>query len=143
MKSKNIAPFLIAALLGTSAAAFAQQHNDNHGGGPGGNHGGGQPSHQEHGGPNPGHGGPHGGGRGPAYHDASIDRPGGPVPHSDWHRGDRLPSEYRDRNYVVDDWHDHGLQAPPRGYHWVGVNGDYVLAAVATGVIANVLLSAH
>jgi Ni/Co efflux regulator RcnB len=25
----------------------------------------------------------------------------------------------------------------------VGVNGDYVLAAIATGVIANVLLSGH
>ena len=69
--------------------------------------------------------------------------PGGPVPHNDWHKGERLPAEYRDRNYVVDDWHDHGLQVPPRGYQWVGVNGDYVLAAVATGVIASVLLNAH
>ncbi|WP_325072750.1 RcnB family protein [Paraburkholderia acidisoli] len=76
-------------------------------------------------------------------HDASIGRPGGPVPHSDWHKGERLPGEYRDRNYVVDDWHGHGLSAPPRGYHWVGVNGDYVLAAIATGLIANVVISAH
>ena len=30
---------------------------------------------------------------------------------------------------------------PPRGYHWVNVNGDFVLAAVATGVIADLLLS--
>ncbi|MBB3004193.1 MULTISPECIES: RcnB family protein [Paraburkholderia] len=74
-------------------------------------------------------------------HDASISRPGGPVPHNDWHKGDRIPPEYRDRNYVVDDWRGHGLSAPPRGYHWVGVNGDYVLAAVATGVIASVLAS--
>lgn len=65
----------------------------------------------------------------------------GPIPHRDWHRGDRLPNEYRDRNYVVDDWREHGLRQPPHGYHWVGVDGDYVLAAVATGVIANILLS--
>jgi Ni/Co efflux regulator RcnB len=130
MKSKVVASLLIASLVGASAAAFAQPHDDDHGGG--------QPPHR---GGNPGHGAPHGGHGGP--HDASMGGPGGPVPHSDWHKGERLPTEYRDRNYVVDDWHEHGLKAPPRGYQWVGVNGDYVLAAIATGVIANVLLSGH
>ncbi|MEM5436800.1 RcnB family protein [Paraburkholderia diazotrophica] len=85
----------------------------------------------------------HGSHRPPPAHDAYSGRPGGPIPHNDWHKGDRLPAEYRDRNYQVDDWHSHGLSAPPRGYHWVGVNGDYVLAAVATGVIASVLISGH
>jgi Ni/Co efflux regulator RcnB len=132
MKSKFIAPLLIASLLGSSAAAFAQQHGDDHHGG--------QPSHQRQ---NPGHGGPHGDNRGHGPMEASHGGPGGPVPHNDWHKGERLPSEYRDRNYVVDDWRGHGLQSPPRGYQWVGVNGDYVLAAIATGVIANVLLSGH
>ncbi|MDR6422618.1 Ni/Co efflux regulator RcnB [Paraburkholderia phenoliruptrix] len=66
-----------------------------------------------------------------------------PIPHRDWHRGDRLPADYRSHSYVVDDWRDDGLQSPPRGYHWVNVNGDYVLVAVATGVIANILLSPH
>ncbi|WP_438391903.1 RcnB family protein [Caballeronia sp. DA-9] len=42
---------------------------------------------------------------------------------------------------MVDDWHNEGLQPPPRGYRWVGVNGDYVLAAITTGVIANIVLS--
>ncbi|MFM0001174.1 RcnB family protein [Paraburkholderia dipogonis] len=132
MKSRIIAPLLIASLLGTSVAAFAQPHHDDHGNG--------QSSHNK---PNPGHGAPHGKGHGPAPHDASRGGPGGPIPHNDWHKGERLPAEYRDHNYVVDDWHGHGLQAPPRGYQWVGVNGDYVLAAIATGVIANVLLSGH
>ncbi|NKJ46513.1 hypothetical protein CIC12_07110 [Burkholderia sp. SG-MS1] len=131
MKTTTVAKLLLASLLGTSFAVFAQPHDDNHHGGPSsqGNHGpGGHP--QSH-------------GRGPAPHDADSRRPGGPVPHADWHKGERLPAEYRNRNYVVDDWHGHGLQAPPRGYQWVGVNGDYVLAAIATGVIANVLLSTH
>ena len=132
MKLTIVAPLLIISLLGTSVAVFAQQHDDNHG------HG--QPSHDKQ---NPGHGDQHGHGHGPAPLEASLGGPGGPVPHNDWHKGERLPAEYRDRNYVVDNWHEHGLQAPPRGYQWVGVNGDYVLAAIATGVITNVLLAGH
>jgi Ni/Co efflux regulator RcnB len=132
MKSTLVVPLLIVSLLGTSIAANAQQHNDDHGGA--------QPSHERQG---PGHGAPHGNGHGPAPHEASLGGPGGPEPHNDWHKGERLPAEYRDRNYVVDNWHEHGLQAPPRGYQWVGVNGDYVLVAVASGVIASVLLSGH
>jgi Ni/Co efflux regulator RcnB len=134
MKSRFIAPLLIVSLLAPSVAVFAQQHDNNHDN----NHGGAHPSHDNR--PNPGHDVQHG--HGPAPRNASLGGPGGPVPHNEWHKGERLPTEYRDRNYVVDNWHEHNLQAPPRGYQWVGVNGDYVLAAVATGVIASVLLSA-
>lgn len=56
-------------------------------------------------------------------------------------RGERLPPEYRHRNYVVDDWRGHHLQAPPRGSQWVQVGGDYVLVAVATGIILQLLLN--
>jgi Ni/Co efflux regulator RcnB len=31
------------------------------------------------------------------------------------------------------------LRAPPHGYEWRMVDGNYVLAAVATGVIASVV----
>ncbi len=58
-----------------------------------------------------------------------------------WHKGDRLPDSYRDNKYVVNDWQSRHLRQPPAGYHWVNVNGDYVLAAVATGVIADLLLN--
>jgi Ni/Co efflux regulator RcnB len=75
---------------------------------------------------------------GPARGPAGGPRSQGP---RDWHRGDRLPRDYRDRQYVVDDYRGYGLRQPPRGYYWVGVNGDYVLAAVATGVIAQIVLS--
>ena len=56
-------------------------------------------------------------------------------------RGAHLPNEYRGSRYVVNDWRGRDLSAPPRGYHWVQANNDYVLAAIATGLIAQVLLN--
>ncbi len=68
-----------------------------------------------------------------------FDRRGYVQPHEQWHRGDRVPPEYRGRNYVVDDWRLHRLRPPPRGYQWIGVGGDYVLVGIATGVIAQII----
>lgn len=65
----------------------------------------------------------------------------GAGPQRNFYRGDRLPSEYRHRNYVVNDWRGHRLSPPPRGYHWVQAGGDYVLVAIATGVILQILLN--
>lgn len=45
-----------------------------------------------------------------------FDRRGFASPRTDWRRGGRVPPEYRGRNYVVDDWRGHHLNAPPRGY---------------------------
>lgn len=59
----------------------------------------------------------------------------------EFRRGARLPAELRQRHYVVTDWRGHRLSAPPRGYQWVQVGPDYVLAAVATGIIVNLILS--
>ncbi|RZL94464.1 MAG: hypothetical protein EOP82_04920, partial [Variovorax sp.] len=69
-----------------------------------------------------------------------YDRRGYPQPHAEWKRGGRVPSEYRGRNYVVNDYRAYHLNAPPRGYQWVGVGGDYVLAAIATGLIAQIIV---
>ncbi|MBT2335777.1 RcnB family protein [Variovorax paradoxus] len=69
-----------------------------------------------------------------------FDRRGFPQPHAEWRRGGRVPGEYRSRNYVVNDYRAYRLQPPPRGYQWVGVGGDYVLAAIATGVIAQIIV---
>jgi len=55
--------------------------------------------------------------------------------------GGRLPQEWRSRQYVVDDWRGHHLSAPPRGYQWVQTGSDYVLVAIATGIIASILLN--
>ena len=62
-------------------------------------------------------------------------------PRHDLRRGQRLNQEYRNNRYVVSDWRERRLSAPPRGHHWVRTGNDYVLAAIATGIIAQVLLS--
>ncbi|MDO8906521.1 RcnB family protein [Hydrogenophaga sp.] len=56
-------------------------------------------------------------------------------------RGRYIPREYRNRQYVVVNHHHHRLTAPPRGHQWVQVGGDYVLIAIATGLIAHIILS--
>jgi Ni/Co efflux regulator RcnB len=58
-----------------------------------------------------------------------------------WHRGGYIPHEYRNRQYVVHDWRSHRLHAPPRGYEWVQVGGDYVLVQMGNGLIAQLVLS--
>ena len=65
----------------------------------------------------------------------------GAGPSHNWYRGGHLPAEYRSRYYVVDDWRSHRLYAPPRGYQWVQAGGDYVLVAIATGIITAILLN--
>jgi Ni/Co efflux regulator RcnB len=60
-----------------------------------------------------------------------------------WQRGQRLDARYRDNRYYVSDWRRHGLRAPPRGYRWQRVDDSYVLAAVATGLIASVIIANH
>lgn len=57
-----------------------------------------------------------------------------------WQRGDRLPPNYRGASHRVNDWRGRGLPPPPRGHRWVQANGQYILVAVATGVIASILL---
>ncbi|MET4575076.1 RcnB family protein [Ottowia thiooxydans] len=66
-------------------------------------------------------------------------RGAGPGRH--FYRGDRLPTYYRTPHYVVSDWRGHHLSAPPRGHRWVQVGGDYVLIAIATGIIAQLVLN--
>jgi len=65
----------------------------------------------------------------------------GAGPNHNWVRGSRVPPQYRSRHYVVNDWRGHRLSAPPRGYQWVQNGGDYLLIAIATGVIAQIILN--
>jgi Ni/Co efflux regulator RcnB len=65
----------------------------------------------------------------------------GAGPDRSFYRGERLPPNYRTPQYVVNDWRGHGLRTPPRGYHWVQTGGDYVLVAITTGIILELLLN--
>jgi len=61
-----------------------------------------------------------------------------------WRRGDRLPRDFRTRYVVVDDWRSHRLPPPRRGYHWMRDDkGDFILAAIATGLIASVVANSR
>jgi len=52
-----------------------------------------------------------------------------------WRRDDRLPTAYYAPRYIVHDYHARHLRPPPRGCHWVRVDRDAVLVAIATGVV--------
>jgi len=56
-----------------------------------------------------------------------------------WHRGARLPAAYCAPRYIVHDYADYRLYRPPHGHHWVRVDHDVVLAAVATGAVVAVV----
>jgi Ni/Co efflux regulator RcnB len=58
-----------------------------------------------------------------------------------WRQGERMG--YNDWQHAQPvDYRAHHLRAPPRGYQWRQSNGQYVLAAVATGAIASIILAA-
>ena len=57
----------------------------------------------------------------------------------DWSYGQRMPSYYRSNQYVVSNYGQYGLRAPPRGYHYVRSGNDVVLAAIAGGLITAVI----
>lgn len=59
-----------------------------------------------------------------------------------FYRGSYLPPSYRSRAYYVNDWQRHpGLYAPAYGQQWVNVDGEFLLVALATGLIANALMN--
>jgi len=129
MFKKLLIPALIVASISTMAVAQDRGHDDNNHGGNGQQHG-----NDNHGGGDRGNDN-HGGGKPPMAQNR------GAGPNHDFRKGGRLPQNYRSNQYVVNDWRGHHLNAPPRGYHWVQTGNDYVLAAVATGVIASILLN--
>jgi Ni/Co efflux regulator RcnB len=63
------------------------------------------------------------------------------VRHEEWKKGAKIRDEDWRRGEQVD-YKEHRLREPPHGYEWREVDGNYVLAAVATGVIASVVAEA-
>lgn len=70
---------------------------------------------------------------------AYYGRPGFRPGYTAWRRGAYLPSYYRGRGYIVNDYYRYSLRPPPRGYYWYRTGNDYVLAAIATGLIFDVI----
>jgi Ni/Co efflux regulator RcnB len=66
-------------------------------------------------------------------------RPGYRPGYESWRRGAYLPTYYRGGGYVVHDYGRYRLRQPPRGYYWYRTGNDYVLAAIATGLIFDVI----
>jgi len=123
---KLVSRLLIAtALLATGGLVMAQPAHDH------GRHG----PHQQHNNHrNDRHGYDHHDHRRPVvviHHDRR------PPPRRHWQRGHR----YAGPVYVVHDYGHYHLRQPPRGYHWVRAdNNDYLLVAIATGIILDVAL---
>jgi Ni/Co efflux regulator RcnB len=59
--------------------------------------------------------------------------------YNSWRYGDYLPGAYYAPRYIVRDYRAYRLYAPPRGYHWVRVDNDVVLAAIASGLVVSVV----
>ncbi len=62
------------------------------------------------------------------------------VRHREWRRGARIRQEDWRRGAPVD-YRRYRLRRPPRGYEWREVDGNYVMAAVATGIIASAIIA--
>jgi Ni/Co efflux regulator RcnB len=55
-----------------------------------------------------------------------------------FYRGGYVPHSYLQPRYYVNNWRAYpALYAPPVGYQWVQVGDDFLLVALATGLIAN------
>jgi len=154
-----VSAIAIAALA--PAGAFAQQpppqqHGQTHQGQPKGGTSPGKPSSPSKGKPD---NGAHGGASKGKSHAAPTGQPSrhqpAPSPHGkpqghskpqhqgagDWRRqGGKLPPG---RGRVVNDYSRHRLAPPPPGYHWVQDGNDFLLAAVATGIIGSIIAGSH
>ena len=58
-----------------------------------------------------------------------------------WRPGRYVPVAYR--NYYVSDPYYYGLRAPPRVHRWVYADGNFVLMALATVLIASVVANQY
>ena len=58
----------------------------------------------------------------------------------EWRRGEYVDrDEWRRSRYV--EWREYHLTAPPRGYEWREFDGRYILAAIATGIVADIIIN--
>lgn len=127
---KKMQGMMLTALIAAgcaATAAMAQDHGD-------------YDKHDKHGGPGMqrGHGPKHMPPGQAMHREDDVPQRWADQPRRDWHKGDRLPDEFRDRQYVIDDWRGYHLSPPPRGYQWVGVGGDHLLVQIGSGLVLQV-----
>lgn len=74
------------------------------------------------------------------YYDDERGHP--PGQHRGWHKQEyRRGVVYVQPRYYIDDYRHYHLAPPPRGHRWVrGEDGRFILIAVATGIIADIIL---
>lgn len=59
-----------------------------------------------------------------------------------YHRGDRIDVVYLQPRYYVPDYRVYRLAPPPPGHRWIRYpDGRFILVAIATGVITDILLN--
>ena len=75
------------------------------------------------------------------HHDAADAHHQTYVKHDEWKKGYHMNKDDWARGEVVD-YKTYHLRKPPSGYEWREVDGNYVLAAVATGIIASAIVAA-
>ena len=72
-------------------------------------------------------------------HGGEGDHP--PGQHRGWHKGEKIDVVYLQPRYYVEDYRVYHLAPPPPGHRWIrDPDGRYILVAVATGIIADILL---
>jgi Ni/Co efflux regulator RcnB len=115
MKRLLIATAALSLLAAPFSIAFAQDHHDDHPGNAMMDH------HDAH------------AGNSMMMHAA---------PHA-WHKGDHIAAADWGRGARISDYGHYHLSRPPHGYEWRRVDNNYVLAAVAGGVIASVIAASN
>jgi Predicted integral membrane protein len=150
MKRTQLIALTVAALLGLGAAvpqaeAAGDRHHDRHGLSRG--HDRGPAHHRDHGRKERAHynAGYREGYRDARHHSRPVvvhHRPAPPPPPRHvWARGQRFHDHYHGPVYVVHDYPRYHLRHPPHGHHWVRDDrGNMLLVAIATGVIADLIL---
>jgi hypothetical protein len=144
---KRLTPTLLSAAFGLavlgSTTALAQPYQPVHPPGqvPGYNHPPGPPGGYNHP-PGP----PGGYDHPPGPPPEAFNHPPGPPPQAHWQGDGRRwhPGDHYDgQRYAVQNWGYYHLRQPPAGYEWVQDGSQFVLIAVASGIIADIILNSQ
>jgi Ni/Co efflux regulator RcnB len=63
--------------------------------------------------------------------------------HHTWHKCDHISNDDWSRGARISDYGHYHLSRPPHGYEWRRVDNNFVLAAVAGGLVASVIAASN